>query len=542
MRNDALTFSTVSPSTKSQLDRDISTALRTTREWRNSFVRINRIPLGVLSLIPTHLSSQKDRFRASFVCRHWRRTFLQHAVLWSRLRLSNGEVYVKTMLERAKGSALNIITNSIQPDGTVTLLLPHSTQSEYIYFKCSHWKDIQRFSEINSGPLPLLRTLKLSAVRESNLGNPDDMTPPSFPLFRNPINLGKLQLHSEGLPFLNHFTFPNLTTFELSMSEVEGFRASQLLDFLEASPTLQTVYMDVVADISLEGVRESVVVLPNVKIFTLIVGDGRPGYEIAAHISCPSAIHTSLVHRTDLLNSTPREIFPTPVSWSAVVRQYSKSPVEEVALWMGFARHPIIECSLTFRCPDAAILSLCLQVGPSDGVDEHDPLFPYEGILYETFHQACRTIQDHTLLASVKRLHIDHNIIAVRACPLFPHLSAEVRQLFKSVGPLEKLTTHRCDLHLSFNPSSDPLGSYNTEEPIAYPPIREIVILHPILRKYRDERMAIIVELARSQHALGTPFERMTVCMEGLLTVMEEVLGPWVGAVECLEMGSEDGY
>ena len=447
---------------------------------------------------------------------------------------------MKTMLERAKGSALNIITNSTQPDGTVKLLLPNSTQIEYIYFKCSHWKDIQRFSEINSGPLPLLRTLRISAVGEFNLGNLDDMTAPSLPLFRNAVNLGKLQLHSEGLPFLNNFIFPSLTTFELSTSEVEGFRASQLLDFLEASPMLQTIYMDIVADISLEGVRESLVVLPNVKVFTLIVDDGGPGYEIAAHISCPPAMHTSLVHRTDLLNSTPREIFPTPVSWNAIVRQYAKSPVEEVPLRMGFARNPIIECSLTFRCPDAAMFSLCFQVGSSDGVDEHDPLFPYERILYEIFHQACRTIQDHTLLASVKRLHIDHNIIAVRACPLFPHLSAEVRQLFKSVGPLEKLTTHRCDLHLYFNPSSDSLG-FNTEEPIAYPPIREIMILHS-LRHHRDERMTIIVELARSQHALGIPFERMTVCMEDIPTVMEEMLRPWVGTVECLEMRSDGGY
>lgn len=72
----------------SQLEQDISTALAIIREWRNSFVPINRIPMEVLSLIPTHLSHEKDLFHATSVCRHWRRTFVQHAVLWSQLDLT----------------------------------------------------------------------------------------------------------------------------------------------------------------------------------------------------------------------------------------------------------------------------------------------------------------------------------------------------------------------------------------------------------------------------------------------------------------------
>ena len=78
-----------------------------------------------LPLIPTYLHSQTDRLSASHVCRHRRRTFLQHAALWSHLFLSNGEVYVKTHLERARGSPLDIITDCDAPVGTVALLSSH---------------------------------------------------------------------------------------------------------------------------------------------------------------------------------------------------------------------------------------------------------------------------------------------------------------------------------------------------------------------------------------------------------------------------------
>ena len=83
-----------------RLDQGTSTALVTTREWRNSFMHINRIPLDFLSLTPTHLSHQKDLFSASLVCC---RTLPRHVVLWTQLYLRRGEVYTNTPLECAKG-------------------------------------------------------------------------------------------------------------------------------------------------------------------------------------------------------------------------------------------------------------------------------------------------------------------------------------------------------------------------------------------------------------------------------------------------------
>lgn len=188
----------------SQLDRDISTALAGIREWRNSFVPINRIPLDVLSLISTHLSSQADRLRATSVCRHWRKTFLQHGALWSRLILKNDEVYAKTLLERAKGSALDVVVDH-DSIATAGLLSPYTRQIKSTHFERVPWKCVERFLEINSGPLPLLRKLSLEVVDGYSISlpsHPNTTTPPSRPLFTDAVNVKEFTLHSNKLPYL----------------------------------------------------------------------------------------------------------------------------------------------------------------------------------------------------------------------------------------------------------------------------------------------------------------------------------------------------
>lgn len=126
----------------SQLDRDASVALATIREWRNTFVPINRLPLDIISLIPTYSASHRDRFRAASVCRHWRSALLEHGPLWSQLFLKKGEDYVSTLLKRAKGSALHIIANRNPHANVMALLLPRAQQIRYLEFAGSYWKDV----------------------------------------------------------------------------------------------------------------------------------------------------------------------------------------------------------------------------------------------------------------------------------------------------------------------------------------------------------------------------------------------------------------
>ena len=133
---------------------------------------------------------------------------------------------------------------------------------------------------------------------------------------------------------MGHFVFPNLTTFKLLPFPTQDFSVSCLLDFLKVSPLLQTVEMNIIAEINLRSVpREMVVVLPNVKIFSLHVVDYPKSqvYGLASHISCPCANHTSLTHSVRDNGMSPSlEVFPTLAGWNTIVHKYSAIPVEEV--------------------------------------------------------------------------------------------------------------------------------------------------------------------------------------------------------------------
>ena len=72
-------------------------------------------------------------------------------------------------------------------------------------------------------------------------------------------------------------------------------------------------------------------------------------------------------------------------------------------------------------------------------------------------------------------------------------------------------------------------------EPIVFPHIRHLTISHPSMEGGKDECMDAIVDLAKSQHARGMPFERVTVRAESLPAAMEERLRQWVSVTDCRE-------
>jgi len=185
----------------------------TIHERKNFLAPVNRLPLDVLCLIPMHLAPLGDRLRVTLVCRHWRRTFLQHATLWSQLHLTGrmDQLLVRTLLGRVKGSPLDITANyDKSPIHDVTLLSPFAQQIRSLELKQATSDEVQDLSVAISGPLPLLHTLEIDAKGYFN--GPKSLVAPTLPLFKNATNLENFYLDINKFPSLPHFIFPNLTT------------------------------------------------------------------------------------------------------------------------------------------------------------------------------------------------------------------------------------------------------------------------------------------------------------------------------------------
>ena len=418
---------------------------------------------------------------------------------------------MKTLLERARESPLDIASFSSAPASVITLLPPHTKKIRSLHFRYNNWTDVQRFSEINSGSLPLLHTLKIYFIEEISS---DATIPPSL-LFSDAVDLREFKLCSTGSPFLNLFVFPNLTSLELSIIQVEGFRASQLLDFLEASPMLQAVNVRIEGDILLDDIpRERAVVLPNVKTLWLVTSE--PGYDLATYISCPSVKHTSLTHKKDVDNLTLYNVLPSPASWSTIVRQYTRSPSENVRLKISMTQYTILECTLTFSSFDKTSIYLCFEVTKKDrNKNEDDFKTPLHEIYCGVLSQAYRIIRDLPRLANVKRLYIEHSPLVSEYTRVTP-IANELGRLFESLGPLEWLELTHCDIRPYLVPS------------LTFPQIEHLDISYPLCPPREDAGTAI-VGLAESQHALGAPFKSVAVDLGERSTEVVKSLGLWVG-------------
>ena len=447
---------------------------------------------------------------------------------------------MSTLLERTKGSALDIIIHHDTPAGVATLISPRAQQIRCLEFRQSHWQDIVTFSKSNSGRFPLLRTLKIISPQGTpSRGQPNVVTPPSLSLFRRSVNLEKFVFHSRKLLSLDHFIFPNLTTFILVSHPGEEWSVSHLLDFLKGSPMLQTVKLKISSKLRLWDVpEETVAILPKVETFSLHVVDDHTAlvYGIAAHISCPCARYTSLMHERDQAHTyVGLQILPT-FSWDQIVHQYAASPLEEVTLKIkGSEGCEDIECSLTFRSSDATVIRLGVNVNEI-GVD--NDLMPPVHMGWEIFCQALTTIHLHPQRSHLKRLHIKYIVGIPDACDI-DEVVLEVEKVFSSLEPLDELTIHGCDLRVFLSTFLKELRFCRSEPPIVFRQVKQFTILDPLIERGERRCIDAIVELARLQHTLGIPFERMTVRMWDLPIGMEEELRQWVGVVDCRQ--EEDG-
>ena len=272
--------------------------------------------------------------------------------------------------------------------------------------------------------------------------------------------------------------------------------------------------------------QERVVILSKVENFTLIVRDGGPGYKLATHISCPSARNTSLKHERYADGLTPEEIFPDLDSWHAIVRQYTRSPVEDATL--DTRPFPTFECTLTFRSSDMSVINLGFEF----------LMDPNKYCPYPSRVKATRTIRDHPQLANIKRFSICQNFFfdSIKV----QDVANEVGLLFRYFNALDALTIYCCDLRPYFHSFLD--FTVGIREPARFPSIKTLTIVRPF--GLSDEQFtSAIVGLAKMQYASETPLERVVIQRGRMPVGMEEGLRPWVGSVEhcCAESAGTGG-
>jgi hypothetical protein len=319
---------------------------------------------------------------------------------------------------------------------------------------------------------------------------------------------------------LARFVFPNLVSFDLSIGSRDAFKISQLLDFLEASPMLRTVHMTIAYSTSEDVSEERIVILPNVENFNLIANtNGDAFIDVPGHVSCPSVRFRSLTLKDEAVDDDDID----KCMWEYVHPRCMKSPVEEVVVEIEASN--TMTAKVTFRYADAAVTELRFKA--------HEPS-PY--MCRETLTDSTKMVLDHPHLANAKSLRVCHNFLPFYSLKI-PHIADNIGKLFKSMGPLDELTIYHCDLRPYFHSSlisrkGAVKGSVkkSVKKSVVFPPARVLSFLHPL--SVSDQECTAIVELAKSHHALGIPFERVVFRGGEIFKGMEEKLGPWVGSVE----------
>ena len=382
----------------------------------------------------------------------------------------------------------------------MTLLAPHTRQIRRLKFQRSYWVDILTFSELNPGPLPLLRSLEIYLI-----GQPNTSPIPSSPLFSGAVNLEEFVFSLGRVGLLDHFVFPNLTAFKITTPPTQALNALDLLNFLEASPMLRTVEMEINGKPTSDSIPQgTLVILPNVETFSLFGKVyGSNVYQLATHISCPRTKNTSLAQEMDDHEITEDpEVFPHPALWDTIVRQYSTGSVKEVVFEMGDGGPAA--CSLTFKSPDGSIISLGLKVHMEEE-DLDSTWGEVDSLLIVS--QAFSTIRSHPLLSHLKHLYLRDWTMNLGCDCVLPMVKA-VGDLFRRLGPLDVLTINGWDATVFLAPFID-LPQFRHFERV-FPHVEQLTILHGRMDDY-PRCMDAIVELAKSQYEKGKPFKRVIV-------------------------------
>ena len=202
--------------------------------WKNSFVKVNRLPPEIIARVGWFLPS-RDIYAGLRVCRYWHNVLMSPEI-WSDIDLDHIGV-AQIFLSRSKGVPINIRITQSPGEMQLSTLSDCSSRirSLDITFRAVSKCLLTHFSNT---PASLMRHLRVG-ISPTYSHLPSTFFTGSLPSLRS---LVLSDLSSD----LTHLVLPNLTTFTMSRSTTSdtALSLSSLLDFLERSPLLENLYLN----------------------------------------------------------------------------------------------------------------------------------------------------------------------------------------------------------------------------------------------------------------------------------------------------------
>ena len=140
--------------------------------------------------------------------------------------------------------------------GDLVLLSPFTQQIKTLIVHHASLAQVQELTAAIAGSVSVntLNTYDYGGFLSDPVSPSDLMT---LPLLRGAVDVKGLSVSTSDPLLLSHFTLPNLTSFNLwTRGGCEVFPISLLLNFLEGSPSLQTIHMMIAADLFYDDVPQ----------------------------------------------------------------------------------------------------------------------------------------------------------------------------------------------------------------------------------------------------------------------------------------------
>ncbi|KAF9647937.1 hypothetical protein BDM02DRAFT_3116260, partial [Thelephora ganbajun] len=138
------------------------------RSVKNNFAPINRIPRAILSLIPRywghhHTDTDEDLITLTHVCRGWRKLFVSHPSLWTRLDFTNVDK-TRAYIERSRSLPLEIVICKSEDkpyiEDAFLLAVPHVKRFKSLTIGRTS-DSLRNLTKHLTLPVPFLKELKI---------------------------------------------------------------------------------------------------------------------------------------------------------------------------------------------------------------------------------------------------------------------------------------------------------------------------------------------------------------------------------------------